>query len=167
MTSVTVTVTRTDLAALNLRTFVGFRRTWLTVLIVLLLVVAVAVYGSGVPSTTRDWFVLVLGGLIGGLAAHCVGLILSLLWVALMSGRAPGVLGTHEYVFTDEGLVERTSANETLMKWGGVRAVRRNPHLLQIEVAPGLFHLIPRRAFANESDYEVFCEQAQRLRSAA
>lgn len=109
-------VTRTDLTLLNLRSFLDFRQIWPTTLIVLVLVAAIVMYLNGVPSAPKDWFALLLGGLVGGLAAHCVGMILSLLSVALMSDRTSGALGTHDYEFTDEGLVERTLANVTVLR---------------------------------------------------
>jgi len=167
MTPVTVTVTQSDLVALSLRYSLDIRRGWRVLAVIFVLIVAYLAYRNGVPSTPRNWIIVIAIGLLGALAAQLGTVVVGLLSVTFLARKAPGVLGAHEYTFTDKGLFERTTANETLIKWGGVRSVRRHAGLLEIEVGPGTFHVIPRRAFASDNDYTVFCEHAERLRGAA
>jgi hypothetical protein len=166
MTPVTVTVTHSDLVALSLRYSLDVRRGWWVLAVVSVLVGVYFAYQTGVPSTPRAWLIVIAIGLLGALAAQVGTVVVGLVSVAFLARKIPGVLGAHEYTFTDRGLFERTTANETLIKWGGVRSVRRHAGLLEIEVSPAAFHLIPRRAFASDNDYIAFCQHAERLRGA-
>ena len=167
MTPVMVTVTRSDLIALSLRYSLDIRRAWRSLAVISALVAAYVVYESGVPSALRTWLFVIAIALLGALVALLCGVVVGLLAVEFLARKAPGVLGAHEYTFTDRGLFEKTSANETLIKWGGVRSVRHHARFLEIEVTPGTLHVIPRRAFATDGDYKAFCEHAERLRGVA
>src|SRR3954471_5455526 len=48
--------------------------------------------------------------------------------LALIASGERGILGQHDYRFTEAGLVESTSVNENLMKWGGIHSLLRTPH---------------------------------------
>jgi hypothetical protein len=63
----------------------------------------------------------------------------------------------------EDGLLEVTTANETLTKWGGATALYRRDRFLCIKVAPGLHHVIPRRFFQSEQEFEAFWSAIQRL----
>ena len=93
-----------------------------------------------------------------------VGLVTSLLFVLITSNAANGVLGEHLYSFQVDGLREQTSANDSLVKWGGARAAHRIGGFILISVAPALFHVLPRRCFASVDDYDAFWHMTQRLK---
>jgi hypothetical protein len=77
--------------------------------------------------------------------------------------REPGVLGEHQYHFTEAGLVESTRVSETLLKWGGVRALLRTRGCLYVRVTSLRFHSIPRRFFSSGVAYDEFWKSLQPL----
>jgi hypothetical protein len=167
MSPVTVTVTRRDIAALNVRYITDIRRSRATLLIVFAAVMVFVWRQHGLPGDLIGWGSLVLSGLLGCVGALLASLLFSLAYIATAPSLGAGVLGAHTYAFTDNGLLETTSANETLIKWGGAQSVSERRGLLHIEVARGLFHLIPRRAFESDAIYSEFCRLAQRLGGSA
>jgi hypothetical protein len=67
------------------------------------------------------------------------------------------------YTLGEDGLEERTVANVTLIKWGGAWKVSRTPTYICVNIAPLLFHVLPRRCFATQQAYDEFWEGLQRL----
>jgi hypothetical protein len=163
MSAVTAEITRADLARFALRMFPRVRSNWVMWFVVAVGVGAYVVIKNGVPVTSRQWAALAAASTIGASAALLIGVLLSLLTIWLSSGVHNGVLGKHDFSFTDGGLVERTTANETLIKWGGVTAVERGGGYIYIFVAACLAHLIPRRSFRTDEQYEEFWRHAQKL----
>lgn len=163
MTAVVAEITRADLARFALRMFPRIRSNWVTWFVVAIGIVAYVVFKHGVPVTSRQWTVLAVASVVGASSALLLGLLLSLLTIWRGSDVYNGVLGKHEFFFTDGGLVERTIANETLIKWGGVTAAERGGGYIYVFVAPCLAHLIPRRSFSTDEQYEEFWRHAQKL----
>lgn len=163
MASVTVEITRLDLMRFNLHTFLSVRRLWPTFAIVGASVIGYVFIRHGVPNSPWNWFALILAVVGGATGAVLVGFLVSSLWVLIASSSAPGILGIHHYTFRDDGLLEQSSANETLIKWQGARSVRHTSAFLFIEVAPLLAHLIPRRHFDSDAHYQQFLERAKML----
>jgi hypothetical protein len=163
MTAVIAEITRADLARFALRMFPRVWSNWIMWFVVAIGIVAYVVFKHGVPVTTRQWTALAMASIVGASAALLVGLLLSLLAIWLGSDVHNGVLGKHDFLFTDRGLIERTIANETLIKWGGVTSVERGGGYIYVFVAPSLAHLIPRRSFSTDEQYEEFWRDAQKL----
>lgn len=163
MAAVNVDITRMDLVRFTIRMAPRVRSNWITWLVVAMGIVAYVVVRNGWPATSRQWAVLVFAALVGASAAILAGLLISLLTVILRSNVHNGILGPHEFTFDERGLVERTTANETLIKWGGVASVERTSDYIHIFVAPCIAHLIPRRSFSSVEHYEEFWRDAQRL----
>ena len=163
MTTIIVDLTRSDLMAFTARWLTGWRRIWPKLLVMFLLVAAYVIYKDGIPQTPRNWLALLVGGVGGGIGALLVGLLFGMLGVVLHASKMPGILGRHEYSFVPDGLLEKTDANETLIKWGGARSLVRTDTLVQIEIAPGIVHILPRRAFDDLALFEEFCSTAKQL----
>jgi hypothetical protein len=163
MSTVVVDLTRSDLLAFTVRWLTGWRRIWPTFTIVFLLIAAYVTYKHGIPQTPRNWLALFAAGLGGGIGALVFGLLLGMLGVFLHASKMPGMLGRHEYTFVPDGLLEKTNANETLIKWGGAYSLIRTDAFVQIEIAPGFAHILPRRAFDNHAEFEEFCGTAAQL----
>lgn len=163
MTTVNVDITRGDLVRFTIRMVPRVRSNWITWLVVAAGIVFYVVLRNGWPTNSRQWAVLSVAAIVGASAAILVGLLLSLLTILFRSNVHNGILGRHEFTFNDQGLVEHTSANETLIKWGGVASVERTSDYIHIFVAPCIAHLIPRRSFATLEHYEEFWNHAQRL----
>lgn len=163
MAAVKVDIMRMDLVRFTIRMIPHVRSNWVMWLIVATGIVAYVVLRNGWPATSKQYAILVFAAIIGASAAILVGLIMSLLTVLFRSNVYNGILGAHEFTFDDRGLTERTSANETLIKWGGVASVERTSDYIYIFVAPCIAHLIPRRSFPTVEHYEEFWRHAQRL----
>jgi len=161
--TVIVTLTRRELLNFNVRRLFHWRSVGPTFLILFAAVVGWVSFQHGLPHSGRDWFALIIGGAGGAVAAFALLYLISLLRVLLLAGRVPGGLGRHEFTFVSDGLLEKTDANETLTKWGGAHAVSPGSWGLLIEIAPGLVHIVPRHTFADQNQYDEFCEQAKRL----
>ena len=163
MSTVIVEVTRSDLIAFTARWQTSWRRAWQTFSVVFLLVAAFVIYKFGIPQTPRNWFALFAASVGGGIGALVFGLLFGMLGVLLYASKMPGMLGRHEYTFVPDGLLEKTDANETLIKWGGARSLVRTDAFVQIEIAPGFAHILPRRAFDDHALFEQFCSTAEQL----
>jgi hypothetical protein len=163
MSNVSVNLSRGDLVSLNVRSFLTLRQILPTLIVVSALVVAFIGFTRGLPTTPWNWFALALAASGGAIGALLVGFLLSIGWIFFAASKAPGILGLHEYAFLEDGLVERTQANETLIKWNCAQSVICTDRHLEIEIAPGLIHLLPRRAFADDTHYAAFCEKAKML----
>jgi YcxB-like protein len=160
---VVVDLTRRDLLDFTVRWLTGWRRVWPTFLIVFGLLAAYVTYRHGLPRTPWNWSMLFISAIAGGVGAIVLGALLGVLGVFLHASKMPGLLGRHEYIFTSDGLLEKTDANETLIKWGGALSLLRTQSYVQIEVAPGLAHILPRRAFESADAFERFVNQAAQL----
>ena len=161
--SVAVTLTRWDLVRFHLRLSTSLSLTWRRWLVAAVCVGVFVVWNNGVPTTAISvvatvvliTFVLAAFGVLGLVVSVCVA--------ALWAGASSGVLGTHTYSFESGGLRERTTANDTLITWGGVRDVHRIGELIVIRISPALYHVLPRRCFDTREAYERFWQLAQRL----
>jgi hypothetical protein len=162
---VIVNLTRRDLLTFNLFITPRLRGTWIVWTTLILIFVLVQLLAAESPVTTTVVVANAIAAVIGATAVLLVGLVIPLVFVLVSSSTANGVLGQHTYSFQNDGLRERTEANDTLLKWGGARDIRRIGPFILIGVAPALFHVLPRRCFASSTEYDAFWGQAQRLKS--
>ncbi len=93
----------------------------------------------------------------GVVAIGCmaVGVAISIVIVLSKANEGKG-LGYHKFTLKDEGLLEETSGNTTLTKWAGIIRVLRMKNYIAIQNSPGTAHLIPKRAFISETEFESF-----------
>ncbi|MFN7139398.1 MAG: YcxB family protein [Limisphaerales bacterium] len=61
-----------------------------------------------------------------------------------------GVLGQHILEITNDGLIERTDANETLHKWAAIQRIISTSRNLYIYTGSENFHLVPKRSFSTD-----------------
>lgn len=87
--------------------------------------------------------------------------------VLLTVGKKSGILGVHHYSLSEQGLEERTDANETLQKWEGIQSITKLPNYILFRVNGYLFHTVPRRAFETNEEFISFYERAVALQRAA
>lgn len=161
--TVNVDIARADLVRFTIKMIPRIRSNWITWLLVATGIVVYVVARNGWSLTSRQWMVLAVAATVGASAAILIGVLLSLLAILFRSNVHNGVLGPHQFTFDERGLLERTAANETLIKWGGVTSVDKTNDYIYIFVAPCIAHLIPRRSFATTEHYEEFWRHAQRL----
>ena len=117
---------------------------------------AFATFKHGVPQTTEKWVVTFLIALTSGLAAAILGLATNLRQILLSSSVKNGVLGLHEYEISEGGLYEKTAANEAKTMWKGITDIRKLRQYMLIQIAPGLFHVIPNSSFDSEEECSNF-----------
>jgi hypothetical protein len=165
MSVVDVELTRYDLLVVTMRVSVRHSSTWIGWLVLAALVAAVVLFKNGIPDTPRNSIALVLASAGGATAGIAIGFLFSTISIIFGSKQWHGVLGRHTYTLRESGLLEQTQANETLVKWGGAQELRRTRDYLLIETGPALFHVIPRRSFASDADFEAFWSSIQRLRA--
>lgn len=117
---------------------------------------AYTIFKHGVPQTTEKWVVTFLIALTSGLAAAILGLATNLRQILLSSSVKNGVLGLHEYEISEGGLYEKTAANEAKTMWKGITDIRKLRQYMLIQIAPGLFHVIPNSSFDSEEECSNF-----------
>ena len=163
MTTVSVHITRWDLARLSvfaLPRHASFR--WVLAALAAFIVIQLSMTRK-TPASGIEYGAIALTAVIFVLGAAVLMFLLNLVVIVLASRESNGVLGLHEYQVREDGLMEITSANETLTKWGGATALHRSSNFVYIQVAPGLFHLFPRRCFPSDESMELFWKSIQRL----
>lgn len=75
-------------------------------------------------------------------------------------GKSPGVLCLHEYTLASEGLFQKTSVDECILKWQGIRKVHVSKKYLLIWINHWQCHMVPRRSFKSQEDFNVFTHVA-------
>lgn len=155
-------ITRVVLALLTRRPIL--LRDWL---IWFVIVGAVIVFMRGVPGTVRDTALMVVSAGMGAVGSVAFSICITLLRMKHALKRSDGVLGTHEYELRDDGLFEKTSANETLTKWKSVKGVLRAGQFFVVELPQGAFHIIPIRSFTTANEQlDFYSEVSARVQSA-
>lgn len=162
MPAVDVTVNRLDFA-------IGFWRTSIVHPVNLFLfgvlgvVLAIGQIGKSHEKTALTIGLALFAAVLTATLLLLFSVAITTLAMVLLSRGDRGVLGAHTFRFVDAGLVESTSVNETLMKWGGVRSVRRTRHYIYVRPTRATAHIIPRRSFADASADDDFWNALQPL----
>lgn len=88
------------------------------------------------------------------------GIIFSFAFILLSSSKTNGIIGVHEYEISEEGLHEKTAANEGLSKWEGIQEVTiAGPYIL-FRISGYLFHIIPKRSFVSLDAFNDFFKKS-------
>lgn len=85
-----------------------------------------------------------------------MGFVFSIVCILFMSSKRNGILADHEYTLTEEGLFEKTIANECLSKWEGNLNVLISGGYLFIQINGYLFHTIPSRYFTSKAEFNEY-----------
>jgi hypothetical protein len=117
---------------------------------------ALLAFVQGVPTLKTDLLVLTISAAVGALFSVSIALAFTLLRVRRSIKIGDGILGDHDYEITDQGLRERTSVNETLANWSGIKGVEKDKNFVFIELVSGSFHIIPRSSFTSIEDENCF-----------
>jgi YcxB-like protein len=161
-------IRRLDLIIFNLTLLPRVRSTYVTIGVIAFAVATFILLKHGSPETARNWMILVVASLGGGVGGMLAGIIISMVLILTTSSKANGILGEHEYEITPEGLLEKTNANEGLSRWSGIQEVRKAGSFILFRISGYLFHIIPRRSFETDEDFHEFLGMAKdKWRSAA
>lgn len=156
-------IKRTDIILVNWLLTLRSRGTYYYMAAIVAFILAFSFYKQGLPKELDVWGTVIVIALSSGILGVLVALTVNTLMIILASKESNGVLGEHHYNISPEGLFEKTRVNETLTKWAGILSVRHLHQFLLIQIAPGLFHIIPRRSFSNQTQYDVFTTQTLSL----
>lgn len=153
---VEVDVTRGDIVRFNLSKLFALKSNLITLAISCLLAIAVSFAGAWTDDGEFVWqaFLIVAG--IGGIAIFLAIFVCSLVFVPINSTTAAGLLGKHTVSIEDAGLRERTHANDTLDYRHALEAAHKSRSMIQVQITRWLFHVLPRRDFASDEEYEAF-----------
>jgi hypothetical protein len=108
-----------------------------------------------------------VASLVAGVASLFAGFVISLLFILLTSTEKGGILGSHIYRLTPEGLHESTPVNVALQKWAAIQSVGKSPNFIFLRINSYLFHLIPRRSFDSQEEFESFWANVRKFRESA
>ena len=125
------------------------------------------IYWSRSPETPIDWLVLGVSAVIGGLLAFAVSCSISLVWILSNSTEKAGVVGEHYFEITEQGFHEKTNQNDSLQGWSGMLKPMRSKQLTLVRINAYLFHVLPRRAFADDHEYDAWWNELSRRCGAA
>lgn len=93
--------------------------------------------------------------------------------IALLTGalaamvKNPGFFTEHVVKLDDKGVSEETSMGSQFVRWDGIVKLRKSQELIQIFIASNMAHLIPRRAFPDDSAFEEFYQTCRERMEAA
>lgn len=77
----------------------------------------------------------------------------------LPSGK-PGLLGEHTVTIGVEGVRERTAVNEGVHSWNGIHRIVDDKEHIYLFIDTHMAHIIPKGAFATESEARAFVDAA-------
>jgi hypothetical protein len=156
MSSVRVNISRSDLLKVNIGASAKHISTWIGLGFSIAVFASLPLWQYGLDAVMHRWGVWLAIAFGGGIGAWLVLMLLSFACLLLMTRRGDGILGEHIYTVTDNGLVESTVANETLLRWGTARWLSRSAYGIYIHVTGFVTHVIPRRAFESDAAYDAF-----------
>jgi hypothetical protein len=117
----------------------------------------------GLPNSGIGVTILAVASAGGAIGSLIFALAFNLVRAVQVARKAHGVLGAHEFSLTDDGIWEKTSANQSLAKWPSIKSIRATGRAFLIELPMGSLHIIPFRAFAGKAEREHFLREFKRL----
>jgi hypothetical protein len=81
-------------------------------------------------------------------------------WVFVNKNR--GVVGEHTLEIREDGLLERTTVNESLNRWGGFHKIQTSRRYLFIFATDNLVHYVPFHSFGSAEAARDFRDELQR-----
>lgn len=155
-------LTRSDIARANL---LVMRRSPSSLRSVLLLALAVGLFAAvdgARPHGLQAWLLLAGLSLAGGILVYLLMAAFSLAWILLHATEQAGATGDHVFEISDEGFRERTPYNDSLHAWCGLQKPLRSSDLILVRINAFLVHVIPRRIFARDEDFEAWWTEIDR-----
>lgn len=161
-----------DIVAFNIYHFehspAGRRQAFLVRYVVPLIIALLFLLMSGLDDSGL-WFAF--PGLIV-LAAWVILFPILHRWVLRMSvksflreGRSPAMIGKRTLMLEDDSIFESTDAGENRTKWKAVEQIVKDHDVIYIYISAVLAHVVPRRAFATEAEFDRFYETTNKLKA--
>lgn len=157
---ITTNTTRWDIFRLSFHVVFTFK---VYALIVLYIFIGISI--DDLQDFSSKYIILIVLSVLGGGVAFLVGMVFALILIYLPKPLAPKGLGEHIFTINQQGLHERAPTNERIDKWSKIRSIEKSKNLIIIRVTSRYFfqfhyHLIPRRAFTTEVEFEEFFTRA-------
>jgi YcxB-like protein len=156
-----VDIRRTDLLKFQIYMLPRIKANWIFFFVIVGTVFVWALYDLPGPVTARKVLIAALTALAAAIGGTLAGVLCSIVLILMSSSLKVGVLGEHRFEIRPEGFFEETRANEQLNRWAGITAVGRTNSFIYVRINWYLFHLIPRRSFSEDSEYEQFFQDLQ------
>jgi len=164
--TILVRLTQWDLLALNVGFMPRLLGLWTSLLLAALAGGLTLVLSNDLSDLARA--LIVTGVAVAALAALAsIAGFLFAVGIVTSSPLSNPLLENRSYRFQPDGLCARTGERETIIEWARVRAIRRTRSFILIDIAPGLFHALPRRSFQSSREYQAFWEAVRRYTQAA
>lgn len=149
-------ITRNDLIRFNLAILLRMKSTYVTIIVVSVIIFSFLAFNNGLPKTSINWLSIIFASIAGGIGGMLGGIIFSLISILFSSNKNNGILGYHEYTVDEKGLYEKTKANESLNKWEGIHEIIITKSFLLFKISGYLFHIIPKRSFLTDEEFKEF-----------
>jgi hypothetical protein len=153
--TVVVRLTQWDLLALNVGFMPRLGTLWGGLLLVALGAGLGLVLSDDLPELARTGLIMLAAVAFVAALASMAGFLFSVGIISTAPVSDPSLLD-HSYTLQPDGLRTRAGDLDAFVEWRHVRNVRRTPRFILIDVAPGLYHALPRRSFGSSREYQAF-----------
>ena len=164
--TIVVRLTQWDLLALNVGFMPRLLGLWTTLLLASLGGGLTLVLANDLSATARALLVSSVAVALLGALASMAGFLFAI-GIISTSPQSNPLLEGRSYQFQPDGLRTRSGERDALIEWSRVRHVRLTPRFILIDIAPGLFHALPRRSFQSPREYQAFWNAVRRYTQAA
>jgi hypothetical protein len=165
--SVSVRVTRWDLARSNVELMFTSKGTWTMALTSVLGFAAWAILRAQVHATPRGLLQGIVAGLIFATAMLVIGYVPVFLLVVVGSRESHGILGDRSVAFRPDGVRVQTAAEDQFYEWRDIHKVRRTRANIIIYLSRFRAHILPKRCFASVEAFDESWSTIQRLKKSA
>ena len=154
--NITTDIKKSDIINFNLAVIPQLKSTYIGLLIISCFIFIFVFIELGIPSSASDWIYKLFASVIGGVAGIILGFVISMMYTLQIASSKNGMLGKHHYTISEEGLHEKTIINESMNKWIGVSRINIAGSYLYFQISDYLFHVIPKRCFDSEEQFNEF-----------
>jgi hypothetical protein len=157
--NVKVVINRSDLVWMNVYLAYRAPANWSFLLFIWLGMSGMYLYRKGLSQGVQGIAEQLIYNAAISLFAVVAMLVLSVTFTVISSSKKSGVLGEHEYGIKEDGLLETTEANETLVKWTSIKSIIKTKNFALVQINWYLFHFIPSRSFSSQGEFEGFVSE--------
>jgi hypothetical protein len=137
-------ITRLDLLKMQIALFFKFKIDYITFILMLCFVLF-----SGI-------IIWILLGVISSILGFSIFIVIAIVFQMITATAAKGFIGNHTFEITDSGFSEITEGTQTISSWDAIDKVYRTKQYIFVVISAYRVHIIPRRAFENNEEFEKF-----------
>ena len=115
----------------------------------------------------NDLFVWGITSTIVGLTVFLILFSIGALIQVVFASAEKGFIGKTLYHISDSGFFEETLGTETMTRWKSILGVYEFKNYLFVRINGLRIHMIPKREFSNDQEYESFCNEIYRFKNNA